>query len=177
MSSPDPRPAPCRHAFPAAQGHPPAAPGRRAVLAGLLLAGCGFTPALREGAPARGLLNRVAYVLPDGRIGFTLRNSLEERLGRPSGSTPYTLTANLVIADSALAITPDSSITRYVLRGTSAWSLTGPDLSLSGEAQSMSAYSATGSLFATRAARRDAEERVARDIGQRIWTAVAAASA
>ncbi len=153
-------------------------PDRRAVLLGAAaLAGCGFTPALREGAPARSLLGRVAYVVPEGRVGFTLRESLEDRLGRPSGSAPYTLTANLVIEDSALAITQDSAITRYLLRGTSAWTLAGPDLSLAGEAESMSAYSATGSLFAARAARRDAEERVAREIGQRIWTSIAAASA
>jgi LPS-assembly lipoprotein len=45
---------------------------------------------------------------------------------------------------------------------------------LQGEVKSLTAYSATASLFATRAAERDAERRIAVDLAERIAVRVAA---
>lgn len=97
-------------------------------------------------------------------------------LGRPASDPPYLLVADIDISDSGLAITEDSSITRYVVRGRSRYAMTGPEgfRPVSGFVESVSAYSATGSLYATRAARRDAEERIAEDMADRIATRISA---
>lgn len=140
------------------------------------LAGCGYRPLYGGGESVRSILDRTSYSLPSGRLGFAMREALGRRLGSGADGGEYTLEANLIMEDSGLAITEDSSITRFLLEGRSRYSLTGPDgfAPLIGDVESVSAYSATGSLYATRTARRDAERRVASDLGVRIATAVAA---
>ncbi|WP_339947075.1 LPS assembly lipoprotein LptE [uncultured Albimonas sp.] len=158
-------------------------PDRRALLragltggAALALSACGFRPALKAGTEQRALRNAVSLSVPEGRLGFALRETLESRLGRPGAAPAYLLTADLVMVDSGLAITQDSSITRYVITGTSRWALTGPEgfRPIEGVSEGMTAYSATASLFATRQARRDSEARVAKELGERIWTRLVA---
>ena len=155
-------------------------PDRRMLLLGagaaLALSACGFRPALKAGTEQRALRGDVALRVPEGRLGFALREALEGRLGRPEGAPAYLLTADLVMTDSGLAITQDSSITRYVITGASRWSLIGPEgfRPIEGVSEGMSAYSATASLFATRQARRDTETRVAKELGERIWTRILA---
>jgi len=139
------------------------------------LAGCGFRPMYGRGEAVADLYGAIAYRTPEGRLGWMLRETLQRRLGRPGEAPTHALEADIKLADTGLAITEDSAITRYVVRGVSRWTLTGPPgfKPLSGEVKSVSAYSATGSLFATRAARRGAEERVVRDLGERLATRVA----
>lgn len=143
----------------------------------LALGGCGYRPALGRRSESRALLGRTRIVTPEGRIGFALGESLRSRLGAGGESADHRLEADLVVTESGLAITSDSAVTRFVLRGTSDWRLTGPvtgEDGLSGTAKSSTAYSATASLYATRAAQRDAQTRLARDIGERIATAILA---
>lgn len=123
------------------------------------------------------MLGRTRIVTPDGRIGFALGESLRSRFGAAGASADHRLEADLAVTESGLAITSNSAVTRFVLRGTSRWLLTGPTAGedgLSGTAESSTAYSATASLYATRAAQRDAETRLARDIGERIATTILA---
>lgn len=159
---------------------------RRALLRGAALLGggalvsaCGFRPMHGEGSTADALNRQIRFSVPPGRLGHALRESLERRFGRAGVSAPWRLEATLDLEEEGLAITQDASITRYVLRGDSAWRVIGSDgtEALSGAAQSMSAYSADGSLYNSRAARRDAERRVAEDLGERIATQIAAALA
>lgn len=146
-----------------------------AAAAGALSA-CGFRPALRDDGVLTQLRGSTRFLVPRGRLGFALRDGLAQRLGRSGDDPAWTLTADLSLEQSGLAITQDSSITRFVVRGESRWRLEGPEgvPPLEGVANSMTAYSATGSLYATRAAQRDAEARVARDLGDRITAAVTA---
>lgn len=149
-----------------------------AALAGPL-AGCGFRPMLAEEAGGDRLRGRVSVDAPTGRNGYALRDALERRFGRPAGAAEWALQASLRYDSEGLAITTDSSITRYVLRGTSDWVLTGPDgqVAFQGTVESMSAYSADASLYASRSAQRDAERRVAEDLGERIALRIQAAIA
>ncbi len=146
------------------------------ALAGAALTGCGFQPALRAGGAAGSPRGRTKLVLPQGRLGFALREVLIERLGQPGADADHILRADLVLGEQGLAITPDSSITRFVVRGESNWRLDGPEGSgvIEGVERAQTAYSATGSLYATRAAQRDAEERVSRELGERIATRIIA---
>jgi len=154
---------------------------RRALLAALplALAACGFKPMHGTGAGGDALDGLVAVKTPEGRNGFALREALERRLGRAKGDARWQLVATLSLSESGLAITEDSSTTRYVLRGLSNWTLldSAGESQLSGQVETMSAYSATGSLYATRAARRAAQRRVSMDLGERIATRLAAALA
>ncbi len=170
MSSPDPTA--CKALVP-----------RRALLRLALLgagagglAACGFTPALREGGGATAVNGATVYNVPEGRLGFELRAALQSRMGKAGEDSVYLLTADLVMTQTGLVITQDSDTTRYVVRGQSIWTLDGPrDFeALGGTVEAMSAYSATGSVYATRAARRDTEARVARELGERIWVEIAA---
>lgn len=142
-----------------------------AALAGWGAAGCGWRPALGDGAAGAALHDRVRIVTPTGRLGFAVAESLETRLGRGGAAADHVLEADLAVTETGLAITAASAITRFVVRGESRWRLTGPLAGpdgLSGTARSTTGYSATASLYATRAARRDAEAQVARDLGERI---------
>lgn len=152
-------------------------PSRRAALALLAasaLAGCGFQPLHGTGG-GDSLDGRVQLALPDGRLGHAMRDVLERRFGLPGPGADWRLTARLDLSREGLAITEDSAITRYVLRAEAPWALEGPEgEALRGRARAMSAYSADGSLYASRAARRDAEARVAAELAERISTEVAA---
>ena len=127
--------------------------------------------------PARALWRRTEVIAPGGRLGFALAEALRERLGRAGGTADHRLTADLTLTESGIAITADAAVTRFVLEGESRWRLAGPlagPEGLEGITESTSAYSATASLYATRAARRDAEGRVARDLAARIVSAALA---
>lgn len=155
---------------------------RRALLAALpvaALSACGFKPMHGDGAGGDALDGLVAVDTPEGRNGFALREALERRLGRAGDAAPWRLVTTLTLTESGLAITEDSSTTRYVLRGVSNWTLrdAAGEEALSGQVETMSAYSATGSLYATRSARRAAQRRVSMDLGERIATRLAAALA
>lgn len=142
-----------------------------------LLAGCGFRPVYGEGSAARALVGQVAIEAPLSRLGFHFRQALEERLGEGGGDAPLELESGFTISKSGLAITPDNSITRYTLNGIGVYRLLrradGVVLD-EGEVRTLTAYSATASLYATRAAERDAEERIVRDLAGRIATRIAA---
>jgi len=144
--------------------------GARAGALCLMLVGCGFEPALAPDGPARALTGRVELNVPEGRLGFALRDALVARVGRATPNAPYRLEADLEMVESGLAISTDSAINRYVLRGVSRFRMDGPEgfAPIEGEVRTLSSYSAAGSLYATRAAQRDAEARVARDLGDRI---------
>ncbi|TYO88870.1 LPS-assembly lipoprotein [Oceanicella actignis] len=141
-----------------------------ALLAAATLGACGFAPMNRAGSGPARALGAIALDVPTDRLGFALREALERRLGRAAPDAPLRLTAELSFSSSGLAITDDNSITRYVLRGRSRYILTGGEdfAPVSGFVEAVTAYSATGSLFATRAAERDAQERLARELGERI---------
>lgn len=151
---------------------------RRAVLALLgasALAGC-FRPMLREDSAARDLRNRIALPEVDGRFGYHLHQSLQDRLGKPV-DPEYRLEIRTNLESQGLAVAEDDAITRLALTAKAEWSLwrAGEDRpALEGTAISQSGYSATGSLFATRIARRDIEERLARDLGERVARSILA---
>lgn len=155
---------------------------RKALLAALGAAalaasGCGFQP-VHGGGGGDALDGQVVFSTPSGRVGHALRDALERRLGLPGAGAEWRLETSIMWEREGLAITADSATTRYVLRGEAPWVLTGPgEARIAGRALSMSAYSADGSLYASRAAARDAEARVAADLGERIATQVAAALA
>ncbi|OYX20519.1 MAG: hypothetical protein B7Z04_05920 [Rhodobacterales bacterium 32-66-9] len=137
------------------------------LIAPLVLAACGFTPAYAPGGAATALLGTVYVQDPGDRNGFDLVERLEERLGR----TTETL---------GVGFTADNQITRYNLKGVIDYTLTdrasGARVT-GGRVQNFTAYSATGSTVAGLAAEEDAGLRLMRILADQIVVRLVAALA
>jgi len=145
---------------------------RRVILAlsGVALLGGCFRPMLAEQEAASALRHRIALPAIDGRLGYYLYKRLEDRLGRPR-STDYRLGVDLELTERGLAIAQNNAVTRITVTARAKWAVYprgGSEPLMEDFAISESGYNATGSLFATREARRDIERRLARDLGERI---------
>ena len=137
-----------------------------------LIPGCGFTPAYGTDGAIRSLRGRIAYRAPNTPEGFRLRSRLEDRLGRVELGN-YLLTVKLEIQEEAIVISSAQDINRFNLPGKADWILTasGDDTPLaSGIAQSFTAYSAFGTIIATREAQEDARNRLALALADLIVT-------
>lgn len=142
---------------------------RRSILAlsTLPLAGC-FRPMLAEDGAASDLRGQIALPSIDGRFGYYLTQSLEDRLGKPRNPV-WRLMVQTDVRERGLAVAQDNSVTRLTLTATAKWQLQRDgETVLSDEVSAQSGYNATSSLFATRQTRRDIERRLARDLGVRI---------
>lgn len=163
---------------------PPVSPARRLLLRAALVASAGllsgcFRPMLAETAPARTLVGRFDLPEIDGRFGYHLYRSLESRLGTPADPL-WRLEIETRIDEDDLAITPDNAITRKSLTARADFALVplaGGSPVLKDTVISQSGYNSTASLYATRTVRRDTEERLARDLGERIARRVLAKAA
>lgn len=126
------------------------------------LAACGFTPVYGPQGTAEGLRGTIEVDPPSDPAGFALVRQLERRLGLPA-SPAYALSADIFVIEQELGITSDQEITRYNVLGRARFALrdtaTGT-IATSGEVDSFSSYSATGTPFATQTAQRDAEDRL-----------------
>lgn len=147
---------------------------RRALLLSLgALAGCGFTPALAPGG--RG---RFAVEAPATRAGFLLRGRLLDRLGAPAADAPHRLAVDVAIEPEVAAVDPAQVTTRVRLEGAASFTLTEAGAGrvvLRGTASSFASYDATGTTVSLAAAARDAEERLATILADRIAARLLAA--
>ena len=135
---------------------------RRAVLAGLMLAGCGFQPVYGPGGSAEGFHGQVAIDPPRDAAGFEFVRHLETRLGLTDAPV-YRLSADLTVDEKELGITPDQVISRFQLVGRARYTLTHVetrDIVAQGIVDNFTSFSATGTPFATRSSRRDARDRL-----------------
>lgn len=157
---------------------------RRIALRGLAglatiaaLSSCGFRPLYADRAPATAMLGRLAIAPIDGAAGFALREQLVARLG-DAPDPRYQLEVQLTLAEEGVAITRENVTTRFNVVGRAAYRVMsiggGADgkAVAQGEIDALTGYSApaseTSSAFATRAAARDAEIRLARTLADRL---------
>jgi len=149
-----------------------------ALLAGGVLAGCGFTPAYAPGGGAQALTGAVRAADPGDKNACDLVQRLEERLGPPQAARfdlGYAITTNAI----AVGVTPDGSITRYNLTGAVDWALTdaaGTKVA-GGTVDSFTSWSATGSTVAGLTAEEDATRRLMRILADQIVTRLLAVAA
>jgi LPS-assembly lipoprotein len=150
------------------------------VVAGmLLLQGCGFEPLYADtsamgGGPSAGL--STIYVEPiRDRIGYELRNDLLDRLDATSSvaNARYRLRIEFTELEEPVVFQPNTSITRYNYTMTAHYDLVAKDNPLplkSGDVTAFAAYNVAASpyLYSTVAAQRDAKNRAANDIAERI---------
>ena len=145
---------------------------RRALvaLAGLALAGCGFTP-LYGDAGVGGSLSRIAVSGQDDRLGYRVREQLEDALGRDASRPPlWRLETVVEQSRRPLGRRIDDTATRYELTVRSRWTLTPLDggASLSGQRTVTTTYAAADQPYAAIAAQQDGEERAAAELARQI---------
>ncbi|WP_334064833.1 LPS assembly lipoprotein LptE [Limimaricola cinnabarinus] len=147
--------------------------GRRAVLLGALaLGGCGFTPAYGPGGDAARLRGRVRVEAPASFAGYLLRARLLDRLG-PATEPRYLLSLDISEEVEQAAISADGAVLRYRLLGRADYRLRAVDSDADlarGTVSDFAGYSATLGTVASEAAARDARERLATLLGDRIMT-------
>ena len=132
------------------------------ILMPLALAACGFTPVYAPGGTAAKLRGQVLVQAPGTRDAYLLVQELERQLGR-AADPRYGLKLSLTVTPEGLAVTRAGSVTRYNLVGRATYALvdiaTETDVA-TGTVENFTAYSTTGSTVETRAAERDARERL-----------------
>ena len=137
---------------------------------GLALGGCGFTPLYGE-AGIGSSLSRIAVTTQDDRLGYRLREQLEDALGRDGSQTPlWRLQTTVEQSRRPLGRRIDDTATRYELTVRGAWTLTpvGGGLPLSGVETVTTTYAAADQPYAAIAAQQDGEERAAAELARMI---------
>ena len=141
-----------------------------AVLAAGLLAGCGFTP-LYGAAAGSSALSRIAVQTQDDRLGYRLREQLEDALGWDRGTAPlYRLQTQIEQSRRPLGRRIDDTATRYELTVRAAWVLTpvAGGVPLSGVETAILTYAAADQPYAAIAAQQDGEDRAAAELSRLI---------
>ena len=140
------------------------------ALVGLMLAGCGFTPMYGD-AGVGGGLSRIAVTTQDDRLGYRVREQLEDALGRDAGQSPLWRLETLVEQSRRpLGRRIDDTATRYELTVRGRWTLTplNGGAPLWGEQTVTTTYAAADQPYAAIAAQQDGEERAAAELARQI---------
>ena len=140
------------------------------MLATPLVSACGFTPIYAE--PAVGSsLRRIAVSTEDDRLGYRLREQLEDALAWDRSSAPlYRLTTQVEQNRRSLGRRIDDTATRYELTVKAAWTLTPTSggTPLTGTETVTTTYAAADQPYAAIAAQQDGEERAASELARLI---------
>ena len=147
---------------------------RRALLALLLatplVSACGFTPLYAD--PGVGSsLRRIAVATQDDRLGYRLREQLEDALAWDRGAAPlYRLDTRVEQDRRSLGRRIDDTATRYELTVKATWILTPASggTPLTGTETVTTTYAAADQPYAAIAAQQDGEERAAADLARLI---------
>ena len=132
---------------------------------------CGFTPLYGDSSESLGL-RRVAVVAQDDRLGYRLREQLEDALGFDRSAPPqHRLTTEVVQSRRPLGRRIDDTATRYELTVRAAWTLapvSGASPPLTGTETVTVTYAAADQPYAAIAAQQDGEDRAAAELARLI---------
>lgn len=145
---------------------------RRWVLgAGVALAGCGFQPVHRAGGPAEALQGRIALAEARSPVDFAFRERMRRKVGDAGGGADWRLIYDLQLTERGAAIEQDLDVTRFNITGTAKFALVSVSSAPSFSEETVIAtasFDALADAFATRSARKAAEERLARELAERV---------
>lgn len=140
------------------------------VAGSLALSACGFTPLYAE--PAVGSsLRRIVVTTQDDRLGYRLREQLEDALAWDRSATPlYRLTTQVEQNRRSLGRRIDDTATRYELTVKATWTLTPASggAPITGTETVTTTYAAADQPYAAIAAQQDGEERAASELARLI---------
>jgi len=147
------------------------------------LSGCGFHPLYGTAGVNAGIGQTLAnvYVEPiPERVGYELRNQLLDLFNAAGGSgdASYRLKLTVNEMEEAVVLQTNTAITRYNYTLSAHYELIphdGTSAVKSGDVTALSAYNVAAApfLYATVTAERDAKNRAANDIAERIRTQIA----
>ncbi|WP_420862054.1 LPS assembly lipoprotein LptE [Algirhabdus cladophorae] len=132
---------------------------RLILLGGLATAGCQFAPVYSD---RNDLWGAFAFTAPKNRLGFVLKQRLEDRMGQPQ-SPRYDVALSLSNSLQRNAITADGTTTRFKVFGTVSYTLKPFQTKTvlhNGTVNSFTSYSNTGTTVANTTARQDASDRL-----------------
>ncbi|MBJ7447606.1 MAG: hypothetical protein JHC81_08730 [Brevundimonas sp.] len=141
------------------------------AVAGLLVSGCGFTPIYGDGGAVGSSLSRIAVTTQDDRLGYRVREQLEDALGRNGAAAPlYRLETAIEQSRRPLGRRIDDTATRYELTVRGAWTLTplNGGVPVTGVETVTTTYAAADQPYAAIAAQQDGEERAAAELARLI---------
>ena len=141
-----------------------------AAIAVVGLSGCGFTPLYGETGVGSSL-SRIAVTTQDDRLGYRVREQLEDALGRDGSQAPlWRLETALEQSRRPLGRRIDDTATRYELTVRGSWTLTpsAGGVAVSGVETVTTTYAAADQPFAAIAAQQDGEERAAAELARLI---------
>src|SRR5689334_9191693 len=159
----------------------------RLAIGGILfsasLYGCGFEPLYGTAggaglAPGTAMANIYVEPIPE-RVGYELRNDLLDLFGASGEAQGATYRLKLLITKEqteGVALERNATITRFNYRLAAHYELipaSGTAPATTGDVTALSAYNVASSPYATVVAQRDASDRAARDIAERIRTELA----
>ena len=139
----------------------------------VLLSACGFTPIYGQtGEGAIGSqLSRVAVTTPDDRLGYRLREQLEDAFGRDASlPAQYRLETEVEQSRLPLGRRIDDTATRYQLTLKAKWTLVplAGGEAITGERTATTTYASADQPYAAIATQQDGEDRAAADLARLI---------
>jgi len=141
------------------------------------LTACGFTPLYADAGATHGLTH-IQVNAPQGRVGYLLREDLDDTLGHAEGEAPaYRLDMQLVQTRNAHGLQADATAQRYELDLTVKYTLTEVatgKVAHAGQVVSVMSYDSAAQPYAGIAAREDTENRLAEDAATKIELQLAA---
>lgn len=151
--------------------------GLTMALAGVMLTACGFTPLYGRPGVTAGL-SGIEVVAPEGRVGFLLRQSLDDDLGHDkTAPAPYRLEITLAQTRGPRGLTRTDVADYYDIGLTVHYTLvrvaTGMTVA-TGDVASQVSYDDTGQVYADIAAAQNADSRLASDAARRLEIKLAA---
>ncbi|MFN3537289.1 MAG: LPS assembly lipoprotein LptE [Brevundimonas sp.] len=141
-----------------------------AVSALLMLAACGFTPLYAEPGVSP-TLSRISVSVPDTRVGYELRQALEDELAWDRGQTPlWRLQTDVEQRRVALGRRVDDTVSRYELVMVVRYQLapvSGGE-AITDAVTATVTYAAADQAYAAIAAQRDGEQRAVAEAARLI---------
>lgn len=134
------------------------------------LSACGFTP-LYGDFGAGTSLSRIAVTTQDDRLGYRVREQLEDALGRDGSQPPlWRLETTIEQSRRPLGRRIDDTATRYELTVRGTWTLTPTTggAPITGVETVTTTYAAADQPYAAIAAQQDGEERAAAELARLI---------
>ena len=141
------------------------------------LGGCGFTPLYAQPGVAGGLTH-IEVEAPKGRVGYLLRENLDDDFGRARGDAPvYRLEIAMNTTRASHGLTANDVAQRYELDMRVTYNLvevSSGKVAHTGSVISDISYDSTDQPYAGIAARQDVQNRLAEDVAQKIEVQIAA---
>jgi len=141
------------------------------AVSGLLVSACGFTPIYGDEGAVGSTLSRITVTTQDDRLGYRVREQLEDALGRNGAVAPlYRLETAIEQSRRPLGRRIDDTATRYELTVRGAWTLTplNGGAPVTGIETVTTTYAAADQPYAAIAAQQDGEERAAAELARLI---------